>query len=350
MSTPYPILLLIVALCFQACSGQRNQSATANKEQSIDQLDGEIWKVFHDSSGKHWFGSNGQGVFIYDGKELKSINSEDGLVDNSIRGFQEDKHGNVYIETPKGISKYDGKIFSTLKLINDTINEWKYEEDDLWFSCNTNAKDVYRYDGENLYELKLPRQDLETAFGFVEAGMKFNPYSVYAIDKDLEGNIWFGTESAGAFRYNGQSFLWIGEPELSILEDGRVPAVRSIIQDKDGYFWLSNFISKYEIKSDTTFLKLPGIDFEAEPLNDMLPFPYFNSGIRDKEGNLWMTTYSENVWKYDGKTLSNFKAKYKDKETLLVSIYEDKQGTIWLGTNNIGVFKFNGEKFEKYIL
>jgi hypothetical protein len=45
-------------------------------------------------------------------------------------------------------------------------------------------------------------------------------------------------------------FYGLDEKELSILPDGpgTAPGVRSMIQDKDGYFWLSNFISKYKIE------------------------------------------------------------------------------------------------------
>ncbi|MBK7305429.1 MAG: hypothetical protein IPO72_19175 [Saprospiraceae bacterium] len=30
-------------------------------------------------------------------------------------------------------------------------------------------------------------------------------------------------------------------------------------------------------------------------------------------------------------------------------MYKDKQGNLWLGTPDNGVFKFNGDTFEKYI-
>jgi ligand-binding sensor domain-containing protein len=94
--------------------------------------------------------------------------------------------------------------------------------------------------------------------------------------------------------------MWFDEKELSIQPDGTAGGVRSIIQDKDGYFWLSNFKSKYMIDANTSmYKKIKGI--EKDKPN------YFNSGIVDKDGNLWMTTYGGIVWKYDGKTLSSFK-------------------------------------------
>jgi ligand-binding sensor domain-containing protein len=218
---------------------------------TVSELDNQIWKIFQDSKGKYWFGSNGRGVYYLDGNKLKLFTTTDGLVDNSIRGIQEDNIGNIYVETPEGISKFDGKQFTTLKAIKSSYNQWKLNPNDLWFGYN--AYDLYRYDGDSLFELQLPRKDLTKAFGIETEGVPFKglnntPYAVFGVNKDKAGNIWFGTATAGAFRYDGNSFLWFGEKELSTLPDGRVPGVRSIIQDKEGYFWLSNFISKYKIE------------------------------------------------------------------------------------------------------
>lgn len=309
----------------------------------VSELDNQIWKIFQDAKGKYWFGSNGRGVYSLNGNELKQYTTTDGLVNDSIRGIQEDIDGNIYIETHKGISKFDGKKFTTLKAIPSSYNQWKLEPNDLWFGYY-NANDLYRYDGDSLFELKLPRKDLKKAFGIDTLISPFNsnnPYSVYGVNKDKDGNIWFGTFVAGAFRYDGKSFLWFDEKELSILLDGTAPAVRSIIQDRDGCFWLSNFKSKYKIKANALeYEKLKGIEKEKHQ--------HFNSGLSDNKGNLWMTTYRGGVWKYDGETLLKFEINSEIDDVLLVSIYQDKDGILWLGTDNDGVYKQNGNKFDKF--
>ena len=346
------ILLIFVSGNFISCYGQEKSEHKQTEAETLAigkvviELDNQIWKIFQDSKGKYWFGSNGRGIYNLDGNELKLFTTIDGLVNDTIRGIQEDIDGNIYIETPEGISKFDGKQFTTLKAIKSSHNQWKLNSTDLWFGYNAN--DLYRFDGTSLYELKLPRKDLKKAFGIETEGVPFkghnnSPYAVFGLNKDKDGNIWFGTASAGAFRYDGNSFLWFGEKELSTLPDGRVPGVRSMIQDKNGYFWLSNFKSKYKIEpNNLQYEKIKGVEKEIHN--------YFNSGIVDKDGNLWMTTYGGGVWKYDGKTLTNLDLKKGAENVLLISIYQDKEGTIWLGTENDGVYKQNGEKFEKYVL
>ena len=345
------IVLLIFASCnFHSCNGQEKSEHKQTETEILEigkaasELDSQIWRIFQDSKGKYWFGSNGRGIYFLDGNELNLFTTTDGLVNDTIRGIQEDIGGNIYIETPEGISKFNGKNFATLKAVKSPYNQWKLNLNDLWFGYNAN--DLFRYDGDSLFQLKLPRKDLKKAFGIDTLDSYYtrdNPYSVYSINKDKDGNIWFGTFLAGAFQYDGKSFLWFDEKELSILPNATAPGVRSIIQDKDGYFWLSNFISKYKIEADSSaYIKLKGI--EKEKPN------YFNSGIVGKDGNLWMTTYGGSIWKYDGKTLSSFKINNGKEVVLLITIYQDNKGIIWLGTDNDGVYKQNGDNFEKFKL
>ena len=352
------ILLGFFILLGTSCKTNNEQANKQNLSEAtgfkVNQLDKQIWSIFQDQNDKYWFGSRDNGVYVYDGKQIIQFLEADGLIDNSIRGIQGDQEGNVYIETPKGVSKYDGKKFTSLHPSSSPDNQWQLSNNDLWFNCNGNPNEVFRYDGESLIELSLPRMDLKKAFGEETFGVGFqdmnnSPYSVYGIDKDRAGNVWFGTVSAGAFRYDGNSFLWIGEKELSTLPDGRVPGVRSILEDKDGYFWVSNFISKYYIpdsKTSNQYKKIEGINTDTDVLEDVLP--YFNSGITDHQGNLWMSTYNDGLFKYDGKELQHFTISDEGTDALLIGIHEDKDHVLWLGSDNLGVFMFNGDKFEKF--
>lgn len=353
---PFKILLIFfVSSNLISCDGKAKPQATQSETLPLaigrpaTALDNQIWVVFQDSKGDFWFGSNGQGIYNFDGKTLIQMSTNDGLVDNSVRGFQEDIHGNIYVETPSGVSRFDGTTFTTLEVIKSPDSEWENEPTDLWFSGIGDY--LYRFDGEFLHDLKLPHQDsllFDEDSNLPLEEMMYNPYDVYGIDKDKDGNVWFGTVKAGAFRYDGDSFLWIGEKELSTLPDGRVPGVRSMIQDKEGYFWLSNFYSKYRVDPNLIlgYEKLKAVELPKEIIKDKIL--YFNSGLVDQAGNLWMTTYHGGVWKYDGEKLSNIEIKNETESVLLISIYQDKNGIIWLGTNNDGVYKQTGKTFEKF--
>lgn len=342
-------LLFGLFILLNACRGQVSPKTGVDKPlgKLVASLDDRIWDVFQDSRNRYWFGSNGRGLYLYDGTDLRQFTMKDGLIDNTIRGIKEDHLGRIFIETPEGVSRYDGDRFENLEIVSSPKNKWQLEPNDLWFNCNGSPNDVYRYDGERLLELRLPRKDIDKLFDINTRGMGFNPYSVFGLQKDKIGNLWIGTMMAGAYRFDGHSFLWFGEKELSQLEGGRVPGVRSMVQDKDGYFWLSNLLHKYKLTSDSTYEKIEGANHED--LQPHLGLPYFNSSISDSEGNLWLVKYSNRLMQYEGLKLSEFVLERDGPEVLFMSIIQDHNGLFWLGTDNAGVYTYDGTSFKKFL-
>ncbi|MFM7089638.1 MAG: two-component regulator propeller domain-containing protein, partial [Bacteroidota bacterium] len=83
----------------------------------VTQIDKTIWTIYQDKKSNYWFGSKENGVYYYDGQRLKHITTKNGLVSNEIRGIQEDANGNIFFDTEKGVSKFDGHNFKTLGII-----------------------------------------------------------------------------------------------------------------------------------------------------------------------------------------------------------------------------------------
>ena len=162
--------------------------------------------------------------------------------------------------------------------------------------------------------------------------------------------VWFGTASLGACRYDGSSFVWVGHGENANF------GVRSIVEEKDGRFWLSNCVSRFAEEPPSQeppspaageparYRKEPGIATDADP------YSTFMSTTRDKDGVLWMATLGAGVFRYDGTKWTHFPVKDDDKPIWVYSIYQDRQGVLWLGTQEHGVYKFNGTAFEKFKL
>ncbi|MBK8734670.1 MAG: hypothetical protein IPL98_01835 [Saprospiraceae bacterium] len=75
---------------------------------------------------------------------------------------------------------------------------------------------------------------------------------------------------------------------------------------------------------------------------------YFSYILEDNDGNIWMTTWDQGVYKYEGKNIINYSVREDNKVVNLVSMYKDKKGSLWLGTLENGAFKFNGDTFEKF--
>jgi ligand-binding sensor domain-containing protein len=67
-------------------------------------------------------------------------------------------------------------------------------------------------------------------------------------------------------------------------------------------------------------------------------------GLQDKVGNLWFGTSGEGVYRYDGKTFTNFTEKDGLCNNSVLCILQDRNGNIWLGTNT-GLCRYDGKNF-----
>ena len=353
--------LFCIVILLSSCKAQiKDNAANGNetKQQSaphevLSSLSKHIWYVYQDKKNNYWFGSNGHGVYCYDGKSLVNYTTKDGLCNDSIRQIQEDQFGNIFFSTLGGINKFDGKKMSTLQAIKS--NDWKIEAHDMWFSIlgKRNEYGPYRYDGKNLYQLAFPKHYLHDEM--YEQGINpfFSPYEVYCIYKDRSGNIWFGTSVFGACRFDGKSIKWMYEKDLTIAPNGGTFGIRSIFENKDGSFWFCNTLHKYIFDFEKTnksdrlqYEKSAGIGNAQVFGGD--DYIYYSYIIEDNAGNIWLTTWAKGVYKFDGKNITNYIVKDGNEMVNLVSMYKDNEGSLWLGTPDNGTFKFNGQTFEKF--
>ncbi|MFT7630012.1 MAG: ligand-binding sensor domain-containing protein, partial [Mariniblastus sp.] len=129
-----PVFFICVALAQSGCS--RNSAVLVNPEPESAEivvafkpplampleanpmisddkrLSDFVRRIFHDSHGNLWFGTNGDGVIRHDGDSLEMFSVEQGFGGVAVRGIAEDKAGNVWFGTEAGLTKYDGKSFT----------------------------------------------------------------------------------------------------------------------------------------------------------------------------------------------------------------------------------------------
>lgn len=342
----------------------KDQKPAAAKGTVVSQLDKAVMRVFQARNNDYWFASKDRGVYRFDGKTLVNFTTDDGLCHNDVGGIQEDKAGNIYFTTTsafdadrrrytQGISRFDGETFATMDIPENGTSDdsWKLEPDDLWFGGGQDSGVVYRYDGASFHRLELPRTKEGDAFleqhpRTKYPNIKFSPYDTYVIFKDSKGHIWFGTAILGTCRYDGKSFAWIPDRDLRNGSFG----TRSIIEDKDGGFWFCDSKYRYFVDlSDASglgFRKEAGVRDSDDP--DRPRIEGIMSSVIDHTGALWMATYGDGVWRYDGKDVAHYPVRSGDEDVHLFMIHKDNHGTLWLGTQSSGVYRFNGKTFELF--
>jgi ligand-binding sensor domain-containing protein len=67
-------------------------------------------------------------------------------------------------------------------------------------------------------------------------------------------------------------------------------------------------------------------------------------GLQDKAGNLWFGTTQNGLYKYDGKSFTQFLVANGLNSNNIWSLFEDKEGKIWIGTEE-GLCLYDGKTF-----
>lgn len=348
--TAFLILVLTVSACQITTEKDPNLSTSTSLRISSDSLlkalfQQTVWVIHQDQKQNYWFGTQENGVFKYDGKQMQHYTTHNGLISNDVRRIQEDNQGVLYFDTDAGVSRLEGDTFYTLPLytIQEPLPQWKLLPSDLWFRIGFNHNGVYRYDGEFLHFLPFPKSPKEDHSSFDN-----NVYGLYTIYKDLKGHMWFGTASLGVLYYNGDSFGWYFEDQLQTTPNGGDFGTRAILEDREGKYWINNTRFMYSNpiinKGDIAFEKQSGVGEQKRNIEKEF-FPYYQSIVEDEKGHIWMATYNDGVYKYNGKILVHYPVKEKGINLNLISIYKDQNNKIWVGTFHHGVYQFNGCHF-----
>lgn len=322
---------------------------------------------FQDRAGNLWFGTNGEGVYRYDGKSFTQFTKKDGLSDNDVSVIIEGKSGNILVGTKSGICKYNGRYFSTYTDHFDASKKpisslFEDSKGNIWFGVW--GEGVYRYDGKTFDNflnhnvpdktfLLFPQKDRQP-FNF---GNK--DQLILDILEDKSGNIWFSSwNRGGVWRYDGKSFKnFLPSAEYySFFEDERSNAystsdtkyvhspdyitddmIFSISEDKAGNLWFAtrrHGACRYDGKSFTSFRE--NEDFVRYGINSIL---------EDKKGNKWFSTDKNGVYSYEGEILKNFNEKNGLVNNSVRFILEDKNGNLWFGTRGFGLSRYDGKTF-----
>ncbi len=352
--------LLLVSLFFTSCNGQKKteqptesaaeQLSFTSKNTKLTKTQGtneyqNVHCIIQDKKGNFWFGTTGEGVYRYDGKEFTQFTEKDGLSNNKVWSVLEDTAGNIWFGTDDGISQYNGKTIS-----------------------------------------KVPYTKGTSSLGTVASGRN----AVYSMMQDKSSIIWFGTDS-GMYCYNGKTFSnFLDNAAIANKSNLTLKSVQCIFEDKDGNFWFGSGpmafegIGFYDGKSLTNFkpqnegwirtitedkdgtllfatrhigmITYDGENFTGFSEPQKIRKDLMNTVLADSKGNIWYGSDYTNdkdittggLWKFDGKSFVEFTKKDGLGNTSIYSLTEDKAGNIWIGTRNYGLYRYDGQTFETF--
>ena len=296
-----------------------------------------------DSTGRIWIGTESQGLYILNLKDLiagtakvSKLETETGLAGNhvtSIINFYDE----LWVGTSNGISYWkisnnelviSGKGQSKITNLgidselgaNQISSLMKDNHNELWIgTSNDGIKICVKED--NKYRFKHYS---------IEHGLSF--YNIKSLFMDRENTIWIGTD-VGLNQYIFDYFLLYDEG-IGLTNN----IIWSIAPDSEGNMWLgtnkgvSQLINADNINNDSLIVG----KYTIEGLSDVPVMSIYE----DSDGNVWFGTGGGNLFKrsFHGKYEQiNIEAHIQD---VIMSICEDDNQNIWLGTRS-GVARIN---------
>lgn len=316
------------------------------------------------------------GLFIYDFDKSKThiFHVSNGLIDEEISSVLCQKNGTVWIGSKSGLISFNGSDFSyyTIGFDNNSnhIRSLLIDyEDNLWIGTHSG---LYKYRGKG-----FTIYDRQNGYGLGNA-------FIYQITRDANGNLWFGTENNGTFKFANGFFknysvkqglidnkvtailpiedgsIWFGTDKgISVFKNEKFenlpfgPAfkqeapINCFYRDSRGVIWVGGQNGLCSMKKNgnsflTTYYKLPIQAIEKEGYSVW-------SFIEDDKGVLWVGTYLEGLFKLEDNEFKRQAISSPEPIATALDLCKDKFGNIYAATLN-GVLMFNTNKHTYKII
>ncbi len=324
-------------------------SPTSGKFQNITHLTnptlppGGVKCIYELGNGNLWIGTDKGGVCTLTEDNISNhiynfdsynpgyyFNHDEALTSSFISKIFEDSFGNIWVGTQSNgvdIISYEAPFF-ILDEPFPTTNGSNVSQA-VWSTVHDNDGNLW-IGGEN-YLLKMNRNG---RIPFMLPSSPKDNTIVSALHYDKTGKLWVGTANSGVFIFDpikeSVSPVEISENEIRCFEE-----------DRDGNILIGTHGGIYVSKDNQT----------AQPANDLnakVNDKYIMSMKYDRNGALWVGSYGQgaSVISPNSKVVS-FSQKDILPSNTINDIFEDSNGNMWLATRN-GLVRISGDNYSDY--
>jgi len=275
-----------------------------------------IWKLMEDTEGNIWMGSFGGGLVRFRSERFIQLSEKDGLVNNSVIATLIDDQGILWAGTDVGISRIEinGDNFKFTDInqhngvkIGKVVDIAEDHFGEIWFALYSSELRVFRYkNGAGAFEKKIT----ETA--------------CFGILADKDGDLWFGTDRFGAFKYDYNT-------SVKYLSRG-ANRVTDIFQDSNDNIWLGTDLRGVNLMIGDSMVNM-NMDKQIQGVS-------VNCIVEDTKGHLWISTTDAGLYRCKYTPDSGLwvvdwinKARGLANDNIESMIFDEK-GNLWLGTSS----------------
>lgn len=207
--------------------------------------------------------------------------------------MMKDKSGKLWFGTRNGLYCYDGNLFTRF-LDNDKV----LNKDSLrlvMVECMLEDKNGIIWIGSGMIPGNEGICRYDPASGMLTAFKPDGDGWIRYMLEDKSGNIWIGTRHAGIWHYDGRTF--------SRFKVGNNIGLTALV-DKTGNIWFSGG-EKDGYASDGGVQRYNGKSLEGFPEDSLGGYSVWCM-LQDGSGNIWFGTRNIGLYRYDGKSFTNF--------------------------------------------
>jgi signal transduction histidine kinase/ligand-binding sensor domain-containing protein len=269
----------------------------------------EVQTVSLDRNNTLWIGTVDQGIYRISGGQVDHFGSADGLSSDSVLRFSEDREGNLWVTTSRGIDCFhDVRVASFSKREGLTVTEvdavLAARDGSLWVA-GADALNVFHHD--RVTSIHAPE------------GVPGNQYT--SLFEDHLGQIWIGIDNT----------LWIytkGAFHRVTRQGGQQTGViADIAEDVDGNIWAES------LGPPRALLRIHGLRVEEEFPASLIPAAHTIAA--DRESGIWLGLLDGDLARYRHGSLETFHFEHTLPSRLL-QISVDTDGSV-LGATHVGL-------------
>lgn len=292
-------------------------------EQGLSQS--RVQCIYRDHQGVIWIGTK-WGLNSYDQSELKSYfhdrEQPNSLPDNFIRFITEDRLGDLYVSTNKGIAIYNKaeNQFQPLKYNGKPFNAWSYLQ----------IGDNFLFGGEEtLYQYNLTDKSITTIFPDIDGDKLKCINRIFQWSPDV---LITSSKKDGLWMYDLIKKKMYRCPFVKERE------INTIFVDSQNRLWVSFYgkgIACYSKEGKRLF----SLSTKNSGLNNDIIFDFL-----EKDNQLWIATDGGGINILDFQTMkfSYLKHISDDEQSLpnnsIYRLYKDQMDNIWIGSIHGGLF------------
>ncbi|MBN1878459.1 MAG: hypothetical protein JXA33_29850 [Anaerolineae bacterium] len=296
--------------------------------------------VIQDRDGFVWLGSQGSGLFKFDGYAIQRYNAgPDSILDDNVNTLYEDRDGILWISTMGGVSQYNKETHTFTSYLHDPAQPTSISSNGGNQVLQTIGEDpsgaIWVGTSNGLNRLDKKTSTFTRYLHDPDDPNSLDSNDIFSVYADTSGIVWIGTD-AGLNRLDpdsGTITRYAHDPnDPASLSEGTVLAIH---EDRDGILWVgaSKGLNRWD-KATGTFTH-----YYAKPDDpEGLPDDYVRIIDEDANGNLWISLGAEGgpVTRFDKMqgTATTYRHNSRDSSTLssdtVMGIHVSTTGIIWL--------------------